>query len=100
VIVDRNAWSEMLFFVIVSASTGFSPDFGVRQYREGRSYLSGRMGEKILGDNVTRVDDVYHPLQTGPTCDGEGYPKSKLTLVDDGLLTVLASSSIAAHRYD
>ncbi len=66
VVIDPNAWSEMLFFFIVSASTGFSPDFGVRQYREGRSYLSGRMGEKILGDNVTLVDDVYHPLQTGP----------------------------------
>ncbi|HYU55419.1 MAG TPA: metallopeptidase TldD-related protein, partial [Candidatus Dormibacteraeota bacterium] len=76
VVIDPNAWSEMLFFFIVSASTGFSPDFGVRQYREGRSYLSGRMDEKILGENVTLVDDVYHPLQMGPAFDGEGYPKT------------------------
>src|SRR2546422_395987 len=100
VVIDPNAWSEMLFFFIVSASTGFSPDFGVRQYREGRSYLSGRMGEKIIGDNMRLVDDVYHPLQTGPAFDGEGYPKSKLSLVENGLLKGLASSRISAHRYD
>jgi predicted Zn-dependent protease len=100
VVIDPQAWSEMLFFFIVSASTGYSPDFGVRQYREGRSYLSGRMGEKILGDNVTLADDVYHPLQMGPAFDGEGYPKSNLTLVENGLLKGLASSRISAHRYD
>ena len=100
VVIDPQAWGEMLFFFIVSASTGYSPDFGVRQYREGRSYLSGRMGEKLLGDNVTLEDDVYNPLQMGPAFDGEGYPKSKLTLVEDGLLKGLASSRISAHRYD
>jgi predicted Zn-dependent protease len=100
VVIDPQAWSEMLFFFIVSASTGYSPDFGVRQYREGRSYLSGRMGEKLLGDNVTLEDDVYHPLQMGPAFDGEGYPKSKLTLVENGMLKGLASSRISAHRYN
>jgi predicted Zn-dependent protease len=100
VVIDPQAWSEMLFFFIVSASTGYSPDFGERQYREGRSYLSGRMGEKLLGDNVTLEDDVYHPLQMGPAFDGEGYPKSKLTLVENGMLKGLASSRISAHRYN
>ena len=99
VVIDPQAWSEMLFFFIVSASTGYSPDFGERQYREGRSYLSGRMGEKLLGNNVTLEDDVYHPLQMGPAFDGEGYPKSKLTLVESGMLKGLASSRISAHRY-
>lgn len=100
VVIDPQAWSEMLFFFIVSASTGYSPDFGVRQYREGRSYLSGRMGEKLLGDNVTLEDDVFNPLQMGPAFDGEGYPKSKLTLVESGMLKELASSRISAHRYN
>ena len=99
VVVDPYAWSEMLFFFIVSASAGFSPDFGMRQYKEGRSYLSGRLGEKILGENVSLDDDVYHPLQVGPPFDGEGYPKSKLSLVENGVLHSLASSRISAHRY-
>ncbi len=99
VVIDPYAWSEMLFFLTVSASAGFSPDFGMRQYKEGRSYLSGRMGEKILGDNITIDDDVYHALGTGPAFDGEGYPKSKLTLIENGVLKDLASSRISAHRY-
>lgn len=99
VVIDPYAWSEMLFFFIVSASAGFAPDFGMRQYKEGRSYLSGRIGEKILGENVTVEDDAYHPLQIGPSFDGEGYPKSKLTLVENGVLRAVASSRISAHRY-
>jgi predicted Zn-dependent protease len=99
VVIDPYAWSEMLFFFIVSASAGFTPDFGTRQYKEGRSYLSGRLGEKILGDNVSLEDDVMHPQQLGPPFDGEGYPKSKLTLVEKGVLRSLASSRISAHRY-
>lgn len=99
VVVDPYAWSEMLLFLAVSASAGYSPDFGMRQYKEGRSYLSGRLGEKIMGDNVTIDDDVFHPLQMGPPFDGEGYPKSKLTLVENGVLRSLPSSRISAHRY-
>jgi predicted Zn-dependent protease len=99
VVIDPSAWSEMLFFFIVSASAGFAPDFGMRQYKEGRSYLSGRLGEKILGENIILEDDAYHPLEIGPAFDGEGYPKSKLTLVDNGVVKSLASSRISAQRY-
>ncbi len=99
VVIDPYAWSETLFFLTVSASAGYSPDFGMRQYKEGRSYLSGRIGEKIMGENMTIEDDAYHPLQTGPQFDGEGYPKAKLTLVESGVLRNVASSRISAHRY-
>ncbi|HZD12224.1 MAG TPA: TldD/PmbA family protein [Candidatus Binatus sp.] len=99
VVIDPQAWSETLFFLIVSASSGYTPDFGVRQYKEGRSYLSGRMGEKIMGDNISIDDDAYHPMQTGAPFDGEGYPKSKLNLVENGVLKNLASSRISAHKY-
>ncbi|TMI27718.1 TldD/PmbA family protein [Candidatus Bathyarchaeota archaeon] len=100
VVVDPYAWSETLFFLTVSATAGYAPDFGMRQYKEGRSYLSGRLGEKIMGDNISIEDDAYHPLQTGPSFDGEGYPKSPVSLVENGELRGLASSRISAHRYN
>src|SRR6266568_313631 len=99
VVVDPYAWSEMLFFFIVSASTGYSPDLGMRQYKEGRSYLSGRLGEKILGDNVSLDDDVYHPNQAGPPFDGEGCQKSKVSLIENGVFRNVVSSRISQHRY-
>src|SRR5205809_1785594 len=52
VVIDPHAWSEMLFFFIVSASAGYSPDFGTRQYKEGRSYLSGRIGQGTIADTA------------------------------------------------
>ncbi len=99
VVIDPYAWSEVPLFLTVSASAGYTPDFGMRQYKEGRSYLSGRLGEKIMGENITVEDDVNSPLQTGPPFDGEGYAKSKLGLVEDGILRNLASSRISAHKY-
>ena len=99
VVIDPYAWSETLLYLSVSASAGFAPDFGMRQYKEGRSYLSGRLGEKIMGENINIEDDAYHSLQTGPNFDGEGYPKSSISLVENGVLQGLASSRISAHRY-
>ncbi len=99
IVVDPYAWSEMLLFFAVSASTGYSPDLGMRQYKEGRSYLSGRLGEKILGDNVSLDDDVYHPNQAGPPFDGEGCQKSKVTLIENGVFRNVVSSRISQHRY-
>ncbi|TMI51373.1 TldD/PmbA family protein [Candidatus Bathyarchaeota archaeon] len=99
VVVDPYAWSEMLLFFAVSASTGYSPDLGMRQYKEGRSYLSGRLGEKILGDNVSIDDDVYHPSQAGPPFDGEGCQKSKVSLIENGVFRNVVSSRISQHRY-
>src|SRR5207245_1431917 len=94
IVVDPYAWSEMLLFFAVSASTGYSPDLGMRQYKEGRSYLSGRLGEKILGDNISIDDDVYHPNQAGPPFDGEGCQKSKVSLVENGVFRNVVSSRI------
>ncbi len=99
VVIDPYAWSETLFFLVTSATAGYTPDFGMRQYKEGRSYLSGRLGEHIAGENVSVEDDCYDPLQTGPPFDGEGHVKSNLKLVEKGVLRNLASSRISAKRY-
>src|SRR5437899_4173820 len=99
VVVDPYAWSEMLLFFAVSASTGYSPDLGMRQYKEGRSYLSGRLGEKILGDNISIDDDVYHPNQAGPPFDGAGCQKNEVSLVENGVFRNVVSSRISQHRF-
>jgi len=59
-------------------------DFAGTAVLDKRSCFTGRMGKKILGDNITLWDDVYHPLQTGFPYDGEGMPRQKVLLVDRG----------------
>ena len=60
-------------------------DFAGTAVLDKRSCLTGRMGKKIFGDNVTIWDDAYHPLQTGLPHDGEGVPRQKVLLVDRGV---------------
>ncbi|HXJ17059.1 MAG TPA: TldD/PmbA family protein, partial [Candidatus Polarisedimenticolia bacterium] len=60
-------------------------DFAGTAVLDKRSCFTGRMGQKLFGDNITLWDDVYNPLQTGPPYDGEGVPRQKVLLVDRGV---------------
>jgi len=59
-------------------------DFAGTAVLDKRSCLTGRMGKKIFGENITIWDDAYHPLQAGAPYDGEGVPRQKVLLVDRG----------------
>jgi predicted Zn-dependent protease len=71
-------------------------DFSATAVRDGRSFLNDRIGEKLFGDNVTILDDVFHPLQAGTPFDGEGVPRQRLTLVEHGTVRDLAYCRQAA----
>lgn len=73
-------------------------DFSATALREGRSFLAGRIGKKIFGDNVTIYDDVFHPMQAGAPFDGEGVPRKRLTLVDKGYVREIPYCRQAAHE--
>jgi predicted Zn-dependent protease len=59
--------------------------FGALAVQEGRSFLSGRIGERVLGENVTIRDDPYHPLHRGAPFDAEGMPTKAVTIVERGV---------------
>src|SRR5579885_1050355 len=61
-------------------------DFSATALRDGRSFITDRIGKKLFGDNITIFDDVYHPLQAGAPFDGEGVPRHKLALVENGVV--------------
>jgi PmbA protein len=73
-------------------------DFAGTAVLDKRSCFTGRMGKKLLGDNITLWDDVYHPLQTGPPHDGEGLPRQKVLLVDKGVPKNLVYSRATAKK--
>ena len=74
------------------------PDFSGTSIEDQQSFLTGRLGEKLFGANITITDDVYHLLQAGPAFDGEGVPRQRLQLVDKGVAAEVAWSRIAAAR--
>jgi PmbA protein len=73
-------------------------DFAGTAVLDKRSCLTGRMGKKIFGDNITIWDDAYHPLQTGPAFDGEGMPREKVLLVDRGVPKNLVYARATAKK--
>jgi PmbA protein len=71
-------------------------DFSATAIRDDRSFLTGRLGQKIFGENITIHDDATHPLQAGAPFDGEGVPRRRLTLVENGVVRQVAYSRHAA----
>ncbi len=51
-----------------------------------RSFLTGRIGSQIFGDNITIWDNVVHPLQSGSPFDGEGIRRMRVPLVENGVV--------------
>ncbi|HWR50968.1 MAG TPA: TldD/PmbA family protein [Bryobacteraceae bacterium] len=73
-------------------------DFSATSLHDQHSFLNGRIGTKLFGENISIMDNVYHPLQSGPPFDGEGVPQRILTLVDRGVVRDVAYSRLAAKR--
>jgi predicted Zn-dependent protease len=71
-------------------------DFSGTAIRDGRSFLNDRTGRQIFGTNITIHDDVRHPLQSGAPFDGEGIPRRRLTLVENGVVRDVAYGRQAA----
>ncbi len=61
-------------------------DFTGTSHTDKLSCFLDKVGQKLLGDNVTVYDDVRHRLQSGAPFDGEGVPRQTLTLVDSGVI--------------
>jgi predicted Zn-dependent protease len=73
-------------------------DFSATAIRDGRSFLNDRIGKQIFGENITIHDDAWHPQQSGAPFDGEGAPRTRLTLVENGVIREIAyCRQAAAH---
>jgi len=73
-------------------------DFGGTSVIDQLSSLTGKVGTKLFGDNITVIDDVYHRLQAGAPFDGEGLPRTRVTLIDRGVVTGLVHSRTSAAK--
>ncbi|MBZ5645294.1 MAG: TldD/PmbA family protein [Acidobacteriia bacterium] len=73
-------------------------DFAGTAVADQRSCFNTRMGKKILGENITLHDDVFHPLQSGAPFDGEGIPRQKIQLIEKGVPKNLVYSRATAKK--
>jgi PmbA protein len=59
--------------------------FGGLGLLEERSYLTGRLGERVFDEKVTLWDDALDPHGLPKAFDFEGSPKERVTLVENGI---------------
>ena len=90
VILEPAAVLDLLGFLVL--------DFGGLAVNEKRSCFTGRVGQKLFGENVSIKDDVYHPLQSGAPFDGEGAPRRRVALVERGVVKNLVYSRQTADK--
>jgi predicted Zn-dependent protease len=86
VVLGPEAVADMLDFL---AYVGFS----AKAVAEGRSFMSGRAGERLMSELVTITDDALAPHAMGTTFDYEGQPRRKVSLVDRGVIGLPVTDS-------
>jgi PmbA protein len=73
-------------------------DFGGLAILDQRSFLNNRIGKRIFGENINITDDVNHRLQSGSPFDGEGMHRSKVSLVENGVVKRLVYARGTADK--
>jgi PmbA protein len=65
----------------------------------GASFLTGKLGQKIAGDQVTVIDDGTMPGGFGTSpFDGEGIPTRRTVVIEDGVLKSYLLNTYTAKK--
>ena len=73
-------------------------DYSGMAILDQRSFLTGRIGKKLFGENITIIDDAAHPLQSGSPFDGEGVLRHRVPLVENGIVKSVVYARATAAR--
>ncbi len=91
VILEEEAVADMVFFL------GWL-GMGALSVQEGRSFMTGRFGEKVTGDKITIWDDGLDPRGIPLPFDFEGVPKQKVVLIESGIAKAVVYDTFTAKR--
>jgi PmbA protein len=89
VLLDPPAVAELLYWL---SYTGF----GAKNFHEGTSFLSGKLGERVTGPMVTIYDDGTDPRGLCMPFDMEGVAKKRLPIIEKGVARGIAYDSFTA----
>jgi PmbA protein len=91
VLIEEDAVAAMMFFL------GYL-GLGALPMQEKRSFLTGRLGELVTGDNITIWDDGLDPKGFAVPFDFEGVPRQKVMLIENGVGKNVVYDSFTAGR--
>jgi PmbA protein len=71
--------------------------FNGRMFHEGRSFVSDKLGSKIVDKRITIVDDPLSKRGFAFPFDFEGVPKKRLVLIENGITRNVVYDSLTAY---
>ncbi len=92
VILEEPAVSEMVTRISDLGCNG-------KAFHEGRSFMSGKLGKKVMGENVTIWDDGLDKRGLASSFDCEGVPKQKIEIIKNGIAKNVVYDSYHALKY-
>ncbi len=72
--------------------------FGAESFQEGRSFMSGRLGERIMGENISIWDDGLDTKGIPMPFDFEGVPRQRISLIENGVAKNVVYNTITARK--
>ncbi len=91
VIMEPSCWAGLLAI--------FSGSWNGKEYHDGTSFFSGKLGSPVMGKNITIFDDPMNPDGIPKPFDWEGHPTEKLALVENGIARNVVYDSALAKKY-
>lgn len=91
VILEESAVISLLQFMCYLGFAG-------QDFIEDRSFMSGKIGQKIVGDQITIIDDAYREEVLGVPFDFEGIPKKPVVLIENGIARSVVYDRKTAHK--
>jgi len=91
VVLEEYATSDIVDFL---AQTGLN----ALALQEGRSFVVGKLGQRILDPSISIWDDGLDPATLPMPFDYEGVPKRKVDLIDKGVAVGVTYDSYTAKR--
>jgi predicted Zn-dependent protease len=87
VVLQPEAVADLTMWL---AAMGFS----ARSVDEGRSFVAGRRGEEVLGENISIWDDGLDLTGLPFPFDFEGMPRQRLSLIEHGIARDVALDTL------
>jgi len=91
VILEEDAVGDLISFL------GYM-GFGGKAFLEQRSFMSGKIGERLCGENISIHDDGLDPRFFPMPFDFEGVPRQKVVLIESGIARAVVHDRTTAAK--
>lgn len=93
VILEEYAVNVMIAYLAYMGFSGLA-------VQEGRSFMRGKLGEKVTGENISIWDDGLDPKNLPMPFDFEGVPKQRVDFIKKGVVGDVVYDSYTAGKED